>query len=100
MFTELTVNDLILLEELRIERLRSFFTESLFQCLIYIDHQHRLVIHCPEPLLVDALATDLEELCDYTWLILGLKMIVVFFIQEEVCCINYSSPDRDMPILS
>jgi hypothetical protein len=96
---ELTVDDLMLLEQFRIERLRSFFAENLLQCLIYVDLQHRLVINCPEPLIVDILLTDLQDLCDYVWLIIGVKTIAIFFIQEEICCVKHSSANRSTPMI-
>jgi hypothetical protein len=96
---ELTVDDLMLLQQFRIERLRSFFAENLLQCLVYVDRQHRLVIHCPEPLIVDTLLTDLQELCDYAWLIIGVKTIAIFFIQEEICRIKHPSANRSTPMI-
>jgi hypothetical protein len=96
---ELTVDDLMLLEQFRIERLRSFFAENLLQCLIYVDRQHRLVIHCPEPPIVDTLLTDLQELCDYAWLIIGVKTIAIFFVQEEICRVKHGSANRSTPMI-
>jgi hypothetical protein len=96
---ELTVDDLMLLEQFRIERLRSFFAENLLQCLIYVDRQHRLVIHCPEPSIVDTLLADLQELCDHAWLIIGVKTIAIFFIQEEICRVKHSSANRSTPMI-
>jgi hypothetical protein len=94
LLTEVTLDDLMRLEQLRIERLRSFFAQSLLQCLIYVDHRYRLAIHCPEPWIVDTVLTDFEELCDYAWLILGVQTITLFFVQEEICRIKCSSSNR------
>jgi hypothetical protein len=96
---ELTVDDLMLLEQFRIERLRSFFAENLLQCLIYLDRQNRLIVHCPEPSIVDTLLTDLQELCDHAWLIVGVKTIAIFFIQEEICRVKHSSANRSTPMI-
>ena len=92
--TEVTLDDLRLLEQLRIERLRSLFAQNLLQCLIYVDHRHRLAIHCPESWIVDTVLMDFEELCDYAWLILGVQTITLFFVQEEIFRIKCSSSNR------
>ena len=89
LLTEMSLDDLVLLERFRIERLRSFFSQSLMECPISI-HQHNLLtIHCPEPWLIDMLIDDVEELCDYAWLILGVESIVLSFAQEEVYRVDY-----------
>lgn len=92
--TEMTLDDLTLLEQFRIERLRSLFAQSLLKCLMYVDHRYRLAIHCPETWIVDTVLMDFEELCDYAWLILGVQTIALFFVQEEICCIRCSSSNR------
>jgi hypothetical protein len=94
LLTEMSLDDLMLLEQFRIERLRSFFSESLMQCPIYLDQDNRLTIHCPEPWLIDMLIDDLEELCDYAWLILGVESIVLSFAQEEVYRVDYHTVPR------
>lgn len=87
--TEISFDDLIVLEQFRIERLRSFFSQSLMECSLSI-HQHNLLtIHCPEPWLIDLLIDDIEELCDYAWVILGVESIVLSFAQEEVYRVDY-----------
>jgi hypothetical protein len=89
LLTEMSLDDLVLLEQFRIERLRSFFSQSLMECPISI-HQHNLLtIHCPEPWLIDMLIDDVEDLCDYAWLILGVESIVLSFAQEEVYRVDY-----------
>ncbi len=89
LLTEISLNDLLLLEQLRIERLRGFFSQSLMECPIYLDQHNRLTVHCPEPYLIDMLIGDLEELCDYAWLILGVESIVLLFAHEEVYRVDY-----------
>jgi hypothetical protein len=92
--TEMTLDDLMLLEQFRIERLRSLFAQSLLKCLMYVDRQHRLAVHCPEMWMVDAVLMDFEELCDYAWLTLGVKTIALFFVKEEICRIRCSTSNR------
>lgn len=87
--TEISLDDLILLEQFRIERLRSFFSQSLTECSLSIHQHNSLTIHCPEPWLIDMLIDDIEELCDYAWIILGVESIVLSFAQEEVYRVDY-----------
>lgn len=83
--TEMSFDDRIRLSQLRNERLRSFFTQSLLHCVFHRDRHRTLIIHCPEAWMVDSLLTDLKELCDYAWLILGVEAIALYFAQEEIC---------------
>lgn len=63
--TKINFDDLMLLEQLRIERLCSFFAQSLLHCIIHRCHNKTLMVHCSEAAIVDAVLSDLEELCDY-----------------------------------
>ncbi|MEE3718032.1 hypothetical protein V2H45_14925 [Tumidithrix elongata RA019] len=83
-FTEITLDDLMILEQFRIERLRSFFAESLLSCIIQIDRHSMLTIHCPKPWIVDTLLMEIEDLCDYTWLILGVESLSLYLVHEEI----------------
>ncbi len=87
--TEMTLDDRMRLEQFRTERLQSFFAQSLWHCVFHRDHQKALIIHCPEAWVVDSLLTDLEELCDYAWLILGVEAIALYFAQEEICRVEH-----------
>ena len=82
--TEMTFDDLTVLEQFRNQRLRSFFAQSLSSCTFCRDRYRTLIVHCPEAWIVDNLLPDLEELCDYAWLILGVEAIALYFIQEEI----------------
>ncbi|MBD2465258.1 hypothetical protein H6G89_30065 [Oscillatoria sp. FACHB-1407] len=83
--TEMTFDDRIRLSQLRNERLRSFFAQSLLHCAFHCDRHRTLIIHCPEAWIVDSSLTDLEKLCDYAWLILGVEAIALYFAREEIC---------------
>lgn len=85
LLSEMTFDDRIRLSQLRNDRLRSFFAQSLLHCVFHRDRHKTLLIHCPEAWVVDSLLTDLEELCDYAWLILGVEAIALYFAQEEIC---------------
>ena len=75
----ITIADLQLLEQLRIERLRSFCTQSLSQVRIFIDRDV-LNIFCPKPSIVNAVLTDIENLRTYSRLILGVDIISIHLI--------------------
>jgi hypothetical protein len=81
---EFTIHDLNLLEQLRLKRLRSFFAQSLLYCLIYLNHQKTVIIHCPDLMVMDYLMNDLEDLCNCAGLILGAKAIALYFVEEEI----------------
>lgn len=83
LLTEITIDDLQLLEHFRIERLRRLFAESLLPCLLYVDCD-TLIVHCPEAANVDPVLVDLAELSEYAWLILGIKSIALYFMKEEI----------------
>lgn len=91
--TEITFNDVILLEQLRNERLRGFFAQSLLRCALRRGPNKTLIIHCPEAWMIDALMADLEEICHYAWLILGAEAIALYFVQEEICRIEHHKSD-------
>lgn len=94
--SEMTLDDRMQLEQLRNERLRSFFAQSLLHCVFHRDRHKTLIIHCPEAWMVDSLLPDLEELCDYAWLILGVEAIALYFAQKEIyrverCKVHHAS---------
>jgi hypothetical protein len=82
--TELTTDDQKKLKQFRIERLRHFFAPSLQPCLMRINPDNMLTVHCPHPGIVDELLNDLEDLCSHAWLILGVRSIGLYFCQEEI----------------
>ncbi len=84
LLTEMTVDDLNKLNQCRLRRLLHFFSPNLPQCVILLDASNVLNIYCPNAAVVDELIDDLEDLCNYTWLILGAREIVLYFCQEEI----------------
>jgi hypothetical protein len=88
LLTELNVNDLNKLEQLRIDRLLLFFTSSLPYCLLQIDRDNMLTIYCLQAEIVDDLLDELEDLCSHAWLILGMKKISLYFRLEEILNID------------
>jgi hypothetical protein len=87
--TEMTFDDLMLLEQFRNQRLRNFFAQSLLPCTLRRSHHKTLIIHCPEAWIVDNLLTESEELCNYAWLILGVEAIALYFLQKEIYRVEY-----------
>jgi hypothetical protein len=88
---EMTFDDRMRLSQLRNERLRSFFAQNLLHCVFHCDRHKTLIIHCPKAWMVDSLLTDIEELCNYAWLILGVEAIALYFAQEEICRVEQYS---------
>jgi hypothetical protein len=81
---QLTTQDLSLLEELRLKRLRHVFTKSLGLCALHLEGGNTLVVDCPEPWLVDRLLDDVNRLLKAIWTIVGVKYVSIRYVQEEV----------------
>jgi hypothetical protein len=84
MSLQLTTDDRLRLEKLRLERLRAFFCDSLALCPTYVSQPSHLVIACPEPWLVDRLLDEIEALCWYAWIVVGASYLSIYFAGEEV----------------
>ncbi|MGA7936381.1 MAG: hypothetical protein WCA35_22695 [Kovacikia sp.] len=84
MSPELTADDLLILEQHRLERLRSFFGDTLRLCFLYLDRNNTLAIHCSEPWIVDQLLNEINELRWYSWIVVGAQQLSICFAQEEV----------------
>jgi len=84
MSVELTLNDLSVLELHRLDRLRSFFPDSLPFCLLHLEWDQTLRIHCPEPWLVDELLHELDKLNWYAWLVTGVEAVSICYALEEI----------------
>jgi hypothetical protein len=81
---DLTANDLLILEKHRLERLRSFFADTLSFCFLHLGDRNTLVIHCMEAWTVDQLLTEMDQLRCYAWLVVGVAHVSVYFSQEKV----------------
>jgi hypothetical protein len=84
LLTEINVDDRCKLMQLRIERMRRFFTDSLPYCQIQVTTENILMIACPNSIIVDDLLDDLEDLCHHARLIIGVKKVALYFGQEEI----------------
>lgn len=81
-FTTITINDLQLLRQFRVSRLRNFFAEDLAQVYIHVDWENKLSFLCPTVPAVNALLDEIEDLRHYSWLILGIKTISIYLVME------------------
>ena len=84
MSLELTVEDSLLLEKHRLERLRSFFADTLAKCFLHLDQKNKLTIHCSEPWIVDQLLDEIDQLRWYVWVVVGAQRLSICFAQEEI----------------
>jgi hypothetical protein len=82
--TEINVDDLNKLNQLRMERLIGLFSSSLPFCLIQIDADKVLSIHCHHAGIMDRLLAELEDLCYYSCLIVGAKSISLNSLHQEI----------------
>jgi hypothetical protein len=84
MSLQLTTQDIQRLRQQQLDRLRKVFVKPLGLCRLQLTRQHRLVIHCPEAWIVDALMNDLDRLSEAARIIVGAQSLSVCFIGEEV----------------
>ncbi len=84
MSQQLTRQDLRLLEKYRIQRLRQLFSKTLGLCLLKLDTNNTLRVHCPEPWLVDRIIDDADHLLRSTGQMLGVHCISLYYAGEEV----------------
>lgn len=89
MLLELTTHDLLLLEQYRLQRFRSFFFSALMSCPLCLaddklDDGKTLIIHCLDPEVVDQLLSQMDQLRWYARLVLGVHCLTIQFVQEEI----------------
>ena len=94
MSLELTVEDALVFEKQRLERLRSFFADTLAKCFLQLDQKNRLTIHCSEPWIVDQLLSEVEQLRWYAWIVVGAQRLSICFAQEEVYRTTTQKPSK------
>jgi hypothetical protein len=82
--TEINVDDLNKLSQLRMERIIGLFPSSLPFCLIQIDTDNVLSIHCHHAGIMDRLIAELEDLCYYACLIVGVRSISLNSLHKEI----------------
>jgi hypothetical protein len=94
MFLDLNHDDLLALEQQRMERFRSFSLRSLSLCFLHLNHSNTLAIHCAEPWIVDQLLYDMEQLCRDAWVMMGASRLSIHYAQEEIYTANTQKLDE------
>ncbi|MFM7447396.1 MAG: hypothetical protein ACKO24_02210 [Leptolyngbyaceae cyanobacterium] len=84
MSLKLTTTDLLVLKQHRLDRLRSLFPDLLSDCILLLEAESTLAIHCLEPWVVDVLLDKLNLLRWQVSLVLGVEYISVCFVGEEI----------------
>jgi hypothetical protein len=84
MSLQLTYNDVQILRQQRIDRLRKVFVKPLGLCRVQLTRRDKLVIHCPEPWIVDALMGDLDRLMEAARIVVGAQSLSICFVGEEI----------------
>ncbi len=84
MSLQLTLEDLQTLRKGRLDRLRKVFIKPLGLCRLQMTRRDRLVIHCPEPWIVDELMSDLPRLTNAALIVVGAQSLSICFVGEEI----------------
>lgn len=79
-----TAQDLSMLEDFRIDRLKQLYPQTLSGCLLETKFD-ALLVHCSEPWCVDQVMEDLDRIAKAAWVILGVKSLSVCYANEEIC---------------
>ncbi|MEX0270228.1 hypothetical protein AB3R30_13880 [Leptolyngbyaceae cyanobacterium UHCC 1019] len=100
MFLDLNHNDLLTLEQQRIERFRSTSLDSLSLCFLHLNPKNTLAIHCAEPWMVDQLLYDIEKICWEAWVLVGATHLSIYYAQEEIYTATTQKLDEPKPLRS
>jgi hypothetical protein len=84
MSLQLTLEDLQTLRKGRLDRLSKVFIKPLGLCRLQMTRRDRLVIHCPEPWIVDELMSDLPRLTNTARIVVGAQSLAICFVGEEI----------------
>lgn len=79
-----TAQDLSMLEDFRIDRLKQLYAQTFSACQLETRFE-ALLIHCAEPWCVDQVMEELDRIAKAAWLVLGVKSISVCYADEEIC---------------
>ena len=83
MKTKFTDRDLSLLEDLRLDRLRQLYAQTLSGCSLELKFD-ALLIHCSEPWCVDQIMEELDRIVKAARIVLGVKSVSICYANEEV----------------
>jgi hypothetical protein len=84
----MNTDDLEILQQFRVQRFFHFFAANLQFCPIQISTDNILNIYCPHEGFVHELLNELEDLCHYAHLILGVHGIVFYWDNSESTSID------------
>ncbi|MBD2328248.1 hypothetical protein [Alkalinema sp. FACHB-956] len=98
MSIQLNSEDRQILIQQRLKRFRKQFFHALATCRLQFSRRREcLVIHCPEPWIVDCLLEDVEALAEEARIIVGARVISLYFVGEEV---YQASTEPNVPLAS
>jgi hypothetical protein len=83
LITTMNTDDLEILQQFRIQRFFCFFATSLQLCPIQISSDNILNIYCPHEEFINELLDELEDLCHFAHLILGVYGIVFYWTNSK-----------------
>jgi hypothetical protein len=86
--TTMNTDDLEMLQQFRVQRFFYFFAANLQFCSIQISTENILNIYCPHERFVDELLHELEDLCHYAYLILGVHGIFFYWDNPKYTSVN------------
>lgn len=82
-----TAQDLSMLEDFRIDRLKQLYAQTLSGCWIESKFD-ALLVHCSEPWCVDQVMAELDRIARAARIVLGVKAVSVCYANEEICRIK------------
>lgn len=85
-----TAQDLSMLDDFRIDRLRQLYPQTLSGCSLELKFD-ALLIHCSEPWCVDQVMEELDRVGKAAAIVLGVKSVSICYASEEVCRIKTRS---------
>jgi hypothetical protein len=83
MSTKFTADDLLILDDFRLDRFRSLYPQTLTGCTLELKFD-ALLIHCSEPWCVDQLMEELDRMVKAVSIVLGTKYLSICYAAEEV----------------
>jgi len=88
MLSDLTLDDLSLLEHHRLKRFRSLFGKLLTACALELRAGETLILHCLQPGVVDRLLREIDRLSTCAGIVLGVRFLSLYFAQEELLTVE------------
>lgn len=93
MTIKFTTQDLAMLGDYRIDRLRELYVQTLSGCALELKF-NALLIHCSEPWCVDQVMEELDRIVKAAWIVLGVKSVSLCYANEEICRMKPRSSEQ------